>query len=64
MEDILYILKLKDNCLLINKRLEIISACQYIYRFQVKNLNKYMNACYFNDNTPTFHRSGKFSRHL
>ena len=33
---------------------EIISACQHKNRFQVKSLNKERNACYFNDNTPTF----------
>ena len=49
----LNILKEKDNCLL-NKRSEIISACQHKNRFQVKSLNKERNACYFNDNTPTF----------
>ena len=43
----------EDNCLL-NKRSEIISACQHKNRFQVKSLNKERNACYFNDNTPTF----------
>ena len=53
LEEKLNILKEKDNCLL-NKRSEIISACQHKNRFQVKSLNKERNACYFNDNTPTF----------
>ena len=53
LEEKLNILKEKDNCLL-NKRSEIISACQHKNRFQVKSLNKDRNACYFNDNTPTF----------
>ena len=53
LEKKLNILKEKDNCLL-NKRSEIISACQHKNRFQVKSLNKERNACYFNDNTPTF----------
>ena len=53
LEEKLIILKEKDNCLL-NKRSEIISACQHKNRFQVKSLNKERNACYFNDNTPTF----------
>ena len=42
-----------DNYLL-NKRLEIILACQHKNRFQVKNLNKERNSCYFNDNAPMF----------
>ena len=50
LEEKLNILEEKDNCLL-NKR----SACQHKNRFrQVKSLNKERNACYFNDNTPTF----------
>ena len=49
----LNILKQKDKCLL-NKRSEIISACQHKNGFQVRNLNKERNACYFNNNTPTF----------
>ena len=53
LEEKLNILKEKDNCLL-NKRSEIISVCQHKNRFQVKSLNKERNACYFNDNTPTF----------
>ena len=53
LEEKLNTLKEKDNCLL-NKRSEIISACQHKNRFQVKSLNKERNACYFNDNTPTF----------
>ena len=53
LEEKLNILKEKDNCLL-NKRSEIISACLHKTSFQVKNLNKEKNACYFNDNTPTF----------
>ena len=53
LEEKLNILKEKDNCLL-NKRSEIISACRHKNRFQVKSLNKERNACYFNDNTPTF----------
>ena len=53
LEEKLHILKEKDNCLL-NKRSEIISACQHKNRFQVKSLNKERIACYFNDNTPTF----------
>ena len=53
LEEKLNILKEKDNCLL-NKRSEVISACQHKNRFQVKSLNKERNACYFNDNTPTF----------
>ena len=53
LEEKLNILKVKDNCLL-NKRSEMISACQHKNRFQVKSLNKERNACYFNDNTPTF----------
>ena len=53
LEEKLNILKEKDSCLL-NKRSEIISACQHKNRFQVKSLNKKRNACYFNDNTPTF----------
>ena len=53
LEEKLNILKEKDNCLL-NKRSEIISACQHKNRFQVKSLNKERNARYFNDNTPTF----------
>ena len=53
LEEKLNILKEKDNCLL-NKRSEIISACQHKNRFQVKSLNKKRNACYFNDNTSTF----------
>ena len=53
LEEKLNILKEKDNCLL-NKRSEIISACQHKNRFQVKSLNKERNACYFNDNAPTF----------
>ena len=53
LEEKLNISKEKDNCLL-NKRSEIISACQHRNRFQVKSLNKERNACYFNDNTPTF----------
>ena len=53
LEEKLNILKEKDNCLL-NKRSEIISACQHKNRFQVKSLNKERNACYFKDNTPTF----------
>ena len=53
LEEKLNILKEKDNCLL-NKRSEIIPACQHKNRFQVKSLNKERNACYFNDNTPTF----------
>ena len=51
LEEKLNILKEKDNCLL-NKRSEIISACQHKNRFQVKSLNKERNARYFNDNTP------------
>ena len=51
LEEKLNILKEKDNCLL-NKRSEIISACQHKNRFQVKSLNKERNVCYFNDNTP------------
>ena len=43
----------KDNCLL-NKRSEIVSACQHKNKFQVKGLNKERNACYFDDHTPTF----------
>ena len=43
LEEKLNILKEKDNCLL-NKRSEIISACQHINRFQAKNLNKERNA--------------------
>ena len=46
-----HILKEKDNFLL-NKRSEIVSACQHKNRFQLKNLSKERNACYFNDNTP------------
>ena len=37
LEEKLNILKEKDNCLL-NKRSEIISACQHKNRFQVKSL--------------------------
>ena len=47
------VLKEKDNSLP-KKRSEIVSACQLKNRFQVKNLNKERNACYFNDHTPTF----------
>ena len=54
LEEKLNILKEKDNWLLFNKRSEIISACQHENRFQVKNLNKERNACYFNDDIPTF----------
>ena len=43
----------KDNCLL-NKRSEIVSACQHKNKFLVKSLNKERNACYFNDHTPMF----------
>ena len=53
LEEKLNILKEKDNCLL-NKRSEITSACQHKNRFQIKSLDKERNACYFNDNTPTF----------
>ena len=53
LEEKLSILKEKDNCLL-NKRSEIVSACQHKNKFQVKSLNKERNACYFNDHTPTF----------
>ena len=53
LEEKLNILKEKDNWLL-NKRSEIISACQHKNRFQLKSLKKERNACYFNDNTPTF----------
>ena len=53
LEQKLSILKEKDNCL-VNKRSEIVSACQHKNKFQVKSLNKERNACYFNDHTPTF----------
>ena len=43
----LSILKKKSNCLL-NKRSEIVSACQHKNRFQVNNLNNERNACYLN----------------
>ena len=43
LEEKLSILKEKDNCLL-NKRSEIVSACQHKNKFQVKNLNKQRHA--------------------
>ena len=46
-ENVRKILKEKNNYLL-NKRLEIVSACQRKNRFQVNNLNKETNACYLN----------------
>ena len=48
LEETLSILKKKDNFLL-NKRSEIVSACQHKNKFQVKSLNRERNACYFND---------------
>ena len=63
LEEKLNILKEKDNCLL-NKRSEIVSACQHKNRFQVKSLNKESNACYFNDNTPRFLLENKNSSHV
>ena len=42
---------LQNKCM--NKDI-VYKACQHKNRFQVKSLNKERNACYFNDNTPTF----------
>ena len=53
LEEKLIILKEKDNCSL-NKKSEIVSACQHKNKFQVKNLNKERSACYFNDHAPRF----------
>ena len=53
LEEKISILKEKNNCLL-NKRSEIVSACQHKSRFQVNNLNKERNACYSTTHTPTF----------
>ena len=56
----LNILKEKDNCLL-NKRSEIISACQHKNRFQVKSLNKErMHAILMT--TPPLDNSSLFSK--
>ena len=40
------------------------NRCQHKNRFQVKSLNKERNACYFNDNTPTFPNNNKNSSHV
>ena len=53
LEEKISILKEKNNCLL-NKRSEIVSACQHKSRFQVNNLNKERNACYSTTHAPTF----------
>ena len=48
------ILKEKNNCFL-NKRSEIVLACQHKSRFQVNNLNKERNVCYLiTMHAPTF----------
>ena len=48
------ILKEKYNNCLLNKRSEIVSACQQKSRFQVNNLNKERNSCYSIIHAPTF----------
>ena len=53
----------KNNCLL-NKRSEIVSACQHKSRFQVNNLNKERNACYSTTHAPTFRLEHKRSSHI
>ena len=53
LDEKITILKEKNNCLL-NKRSEIVSACQHKSRFQVNNLNKDRNACYSITHAPTF----------
>ena len=53
LEEKISILKEKNNCLL-NKRSEIVSACQHKSRFQVNSLNKDRNACYSITHAPTF----------
>ena len=53
LEEKISILKEKNNCLL-NKRSEIVSACQHKSRFQVNNLNKERNACYSTTHAHTF----------
>ena len=51
LDEKLIILKEKNNCLL-NKRSEIVSACQHKNRFEVNNLNKERNACHLNTHAP------------
>ena len=63
LEEKISILKEKNNCLL-NKRSEIVSACQHKSRFQVNNLNKEMNACYSITHAPTFRLEHKRSSQI
>ncbi len=53
LEEKLSILKEKSKFLL-NKRSEIVSACQHKTRFQVNNLHKERNTCNLNTHKPTF----------
>ena len=53
LDEKISILRERNNCLL-NKRPEIVSACQHKSRFQVNNLNKERNACYLITHAPTF----------
>ena len=51
LEEKISILKEENNCLL-NKRSEIVSACQH--KSRINNLNKERNACYSITHAPTF----------
>ena len=63
LEEKISILKEKNNCLL-NKRSEIVSACQHKSRFQVNNLNKERNACYSALSIKEARTFSKFVYHL